>query len=99
MSDGRNGESFNEIPTGTTEDQLTFTQNGNYPPNITMKKSGGWGGGRPAENKDASFALAYAKDIVVAMIARSESPMKSADAAKVATATAAIFLKFLKENK
>lgn len=69
LSDGRGGESFAvQIPIGTPLGDLEI-QETQYGTRIKLKKSGsggggGWGGGRRSGNE--SFALAYAKDLVVA---------------------------------
>ncbi|HYH14717.1 MAG TPA: hypothetical protein VD794_05845, partial [Flavisolibacter sp.] len=55
------------------------------------------GGGRPKAGNE-SFALAYAKDIVVAMIPKMENP-KSADLGKVAVTLAETFYTFLESKK
>lgn len=66
LSDGQGGESFAvAIPTGTPVSDLTIetTQYGNR---IKLKKAQGsaWGGGQKRGGNE-SFALAYAKDLVV----------------------------------
>lgn len=67
LSDGQGGESFAvQIPVGTPVSDLTIeaTQYGNR---IKLKKSAGtWGGGGQKRGGNESFALAYAKDLVVA---------------------------------
>lgn len=76
LSNGALGESFNqEIPVGTPESQLQITPNPPYADKIKWNKpnaggnGGGFnrGGGGRAGNE--SFALAYAKDYAVAVIA------------------------------
>lgn len=57
------------------------------------------GNGGPAGDRNASFALAYAKDITVALIAKSEKPVAGAYAATVTMEMAEKFLAFLNENK
>lgn len=66
LSDGQGGESFAvQIPVGTPVSDLTIeaTQYGNR---IKLKKAQGsaWGGGQKRGGNE-SFALAYAKDLVV----------------------------------
>lgn len=69
LSDGRGGESFKEIPVGTPASELIIEPNGQYPPKIKWNKPGnGWGGGGGGKRErggNESFALAYAKDLVV----------------------------------
>jgi len=69
LSDGRGGESFQNIPVGTPMSELNIEQS-NYGLKIKHNKpnsGGGFGGGRPKSGNE-SFALAYAKDYAVAMI-------------------------------
>lgn len=66
LSDGTKGESFGkDIPVGTPQDALDITE-GNYGKKIRLKQTGGGGGGRPQRSGNESFALSYAKDLVVA---------------------------------
>lgn len=70
LSDGRGGESFQEIPVGTPVSDLVITPNQNpaYSPRIKWNKPGGNHGGGYSGRKSGneSFALSYAKDIVCA---------------------------------
>jgi hypothetical protein len=67
LSDGRGGESFGkEIPVGTPVSELIL-ETGNYGLKIKWNKpgsGGGFGGSKRSGNE--SFALSYAKDLVVA---------------------------------
>lgn len=59
-------------------------------------------GGSPfaaGADRNASFALAYAKDIAVALIARSEKPVTAAHAEQVTLEVAEKFLSFLNDRK
>ncbi len=71
ISDGRTGESFQQIPVGTKASELVFEDKGKYGISIKWNKpnqGGGFnGGGRPKSGNE-SFALAYAKDYAVAVI-------------------------------
>ena len=68
LSDGRGGESFAvEIPIGTSVNDLNIEET-QWGTRIKLKKSGGsWsgGGGKRDRGGNESFALAYAKDLVV----------------------------------
>lgn len=68
LSDGRGGQSFGkEIPVGTKVEDLIITDKGQYGLDFKLKPSGGgggWSGGKKSGNE--SFALSYAKDLVVA---------------------------------
>ncbi len=67
FSDGQGGESFaQEIPIGTPMSECVITPNGNYPVKVKWNKPGaqGGGGGRQRAGNE-SFALSYAKDLVV----------------------------------
>lgn len=68
LSDGRGGESFaSEIPVGTPVSELEITPNGNYPDKIRLKnqQKGGFSGGQRQRSGNESFALSYAKDVVI----------------------------------
>src|ERR1041385_658958 len=69
LSDGQGGESFaQEIPIGTPISELTITPNGNYAPKIKWNKpnqGGGFSGGGRQRAGNESFALSYAKDVVI----------------------------------
>lgn len=72
LSDGRGGDSFQEIPIGTLISELQITANPNpvYADRIKWNKpnqGGGFGGGRKSAGNE-SFSLAYAKDVAVAYI-------------------------------
>jgi len=69
LSDGQSGESFGkEIPIGTPVSELII-ESGQYGNKIKLKSSGsgnGWsGGGGGKRGGNESFALSYAKDLVV----------------------------------
>lgn len=72
LSDGRGGESFQEIPKGTPVSDLLITPNANptYADRIKWNKPGVSGGGYQGRQKSGneSFALSYAKDLGVAYI-------------------------------
>lgn len=68
LSDGRGGQSFGkEIPVGTKVDELVITDKGQYGLDFKFKASqGGFsGGGARQRAGNESFALSYAKDLVV----------------------------------
>lgn len=68
LSDGRSGQSFSLIPVGTPISELSFETN-QYGLKIKMNKSNNSnysGGGGSKRSGNESFALSYAKDIVVA---------------------------------
>ncbi len=65
LSDGTTGESFGTlIPTGTADADLDI-QDGQYGKKIKLK-SKGFGGFAAKAKGNESFALSYAKDLVVA---------------------------------
>lgn len=68
LSDGRGGQSFGkEIPLGTPVSELEIIDKGQYGLGIKWKKAqggGGFGGGGRRSGNE-SFALSYAKDLVV----------------------------------
>lgn len=68
LSDGQGGESFGvEIPIGTPMEQLKIEAS-QYGNKIKWNKpgaTGGFGGGRQQRAGNESFAMSYAKDIVV----------------------------------
>ncbi len=68
LSDGLGGQSFGkEIPIGTPMSELVITDKGQYGLDFKMKSAGGaFGGGGKNRGGNESFALSYAKDIVVA---------------------------------
>lgn len=102
LSDKTYGESFQKIPVGTPASDLTIEQ-GQYSRNIKWNKSssGGGRGGRPPENKNESFALAYAKDIAVAIVNHMPVEMQpsAADIAKVAIGIAEPFYQWLEAKR
>ena len=66
LSDGRGGESFQLIPVGTPVTELSIEQS-NYGLKIRLNKppqSGGTGYGQKRSGNE-SFALSYAKDVVI----------------------------------
>lgn len=82
LSDGQGGESFAvQIPVGTPVSDLTIeaTQYGNR---IKLKKATGggssWGGAKQRGGSE-SFALSYAKDLVVAGKVELKNALKTAD--------------------
>jgi hypothetical protein len=68
LSDGQGGESFGkEIPVGTPLSELVL-ESGRYGLKIKWNKpgaSGGFSGGGKSRSGNESFAMSYAKDIVV----------------------------------
>ena len=67
LSDGRGGESFGkEIPVGTPVSELIIEDTGQYGLKIKLKNAGGFQGGGFKRSGNESFALSYAKDLVVA---------------------------------
>jgi hypothetical protein len=78
MSNGAIGESFQDIPVGTPDDQLTFTKNQNsaYADRIKWNKPNAGGGGfagRGNRSGNESFALSYAKDLAIAYVAKDKN--------------------------
>ncbi|HEU4903193.1 MAG TPA: hypothetical protein VFT06_10380 [Flavisolibacter sp.] len=100
LSDGRYGESFaKEIPVGTPESDLQIedTQWG-----LKVKliaKNGFSGGGAKAAKGNESFALSYAKDLVIAMLPKMDKQPSSADLTKVVIACAEPFYSWLESKK
>jgi hypothetical protein len=73
LTDGTFGESFSEIPIGTNISDITIEE-GQYGKKFRLNKKNGF---RPAQPKgNESFALSYAKDYAVAIIANGQ-PFKS----------------------
>lgn len=67
FSDGTKGNSFGaEIPVGTAKTELTITPKEGYPDDVKMKKANGFAGGGGKKANNAAFAMAYAKDLVIA---------------------------------
>ena len=64
LSDGRGGESFSQIAVGTSVNDLQIDQSP-YGLKIKKKSSQQFGGGGKFQTRNESFALAYAKDLVV----------------------------------
>jgi hypothetical protein len=99
FTDGSKGQSFAEIPNGTSKDDLEVTPNGNYPDKIKMKAKNGFaGGGRPKAGNE-SFALSYSKDLVIAMLPKMEKQLTSGELTKVVLATAEVFYTWLETKK
>lgn len=102
LSDNSFGESFGqEIPIGTPQSQLKIEDTEPYCKKVRWNKpGGGGGGGRKAEPKNGSFALSYAKDIVVAKIETDPdlAKMKTMDIVKVVTAIADNLYAWLKTH-
>lgn len=79
LSDGRGGQSFGkEIPVGTPVADLVITDKGKYGLDFKLKSSGG-GFGKKERGGNESFALAYAKDLVVAGKVDIKSILSTAD--------------------
>lgn len=69
LSDGRGGQSFGkDIPIGTPVSDLLIEDKGQYGLDFKLKSAGGqaWSGGGKQRGGNESFALSYAKDLVVA---------------------------------
>lgn len=65
LADGTTGESFGkEIPVGTPAEQIEITE-GQYGKKFKWNKPGAAGGFNKAAKGNESFALSYAKDLVV----------------------------------
>jgi hypothetical protein len=86
LSDGGKGQSFSEIPAGTSKEDLEITPNGNFPDKIKLIKKNGFTGGavRKAAGNE-SFALSYAKDWAIAQLThgtdvKTDNILKIADA-------------------
>lgn len=101
FSDGSKGNSFGvEIPVGTAKADLMITPKDGFPDDVKMKKINGFAGGGGAKKAtNESFALSYAKDIVVAMLPNMDKGLKSADVAKVTTVVAETFYNWLEGHK
>lgn len=99
LSDGGKGQSFSEIPTGTPKEDLEITPNGSYPDKIKLIKKNGFANGVARKSTNESFALSYAKDVVVAMLPNMDKGLKSSDIAKVTTAVADTFYNWLEAKK
>jgi hypothetical protein len=68
FSDNTKGNSFgSEIPVGTSKADLQVTPKDGYPDDVKMKRNGFGGGSKPVQRAgNESFAMSYAKDLVVA---------------------------------
>lgn len=99
LSDGTKGQSFaNEIPIGTPSSDLIIEQ-GEFCKKFKLKSKTGGGGfaGKPKGNE--SFALAYAKDIAVALLQKQTTVPSSADLAKITIAIANHLFEWLESKK
>lgn len=65
LSDGQGGESFIEVPLGTPITELVITPNPPYGNKIKWNKPNAGGGGGRQRSGNESFALSYAKDLVI----------------------------------
>jgi hypothetical protein len=66
LSDGRRGQSFGkEIPIGTPVSELIIEDKGQYGLGFKLKSAGGGFQGKKYETHNETFALSYAKDLVV----------------------------------
>jgi hypothetical protein len=102
FSDGTKGNSFgSEIPVGTNKTELLITPKEGYPDDVKMKRANGFAGGGQGKPRagNESFALAYAKDLVIAMIPKMEKQLTSGDLTKVITATAEVFYTWMEGKK
>jgi hypothetical protein len=99
FSDGTKGQSFSEIPSGTSKDDLEITPNGNYPDKIKLIKKNGFMGAAKPRVGNESFALAYSKDLIVAMLPKMEKQPASGELAKVILATAEVFYTWMETKK
>ena len=80
FSDGTKGNSFGtEIPVGTAKTDLQITPKEGYPDDVKLPKKNGFGGGMPRKANNAAFAMAYAKDLVVAGKVEMKDLLPSAD--------------------
>jgi hypothetical protein len=97
LSDGTKGESFQEIPVGTSKTEIEITPNGQYAAKFKWKQPGkvaaGFGGGKVRSGNE-SFALAYAKDVACAHIGQGK-PF----GAKEIVAVAEVFYTWLEGKK
>lgn len=100
LSDGRFGESFGkDVPVGTTAEKLDISE-GQYGLKIKLKSQGGGGWpGKQHPERNASFALSYAKDVASALIHKSEKEFKSTEITKVILTMAQEFYKWMEERK
>jgi len=81
LSDGRGGQSFGkEIPLGTPIGDLIIEDKGQFGLDFKLKgqQSAGWSGSKPRSGNE-SFALSYAKDLVVAGKVDVKSILPTAD--------------------
>jgi hypothetical protein len=78
LSDDTAGQSFGEIPIGTSKEDLEITPNGNYPARIKLIKKNGFAGA-PKKVNNAAFAMSYAKDLVVADKVKIEQLLPTAE--------------------
>ncbi len=72
MSNGAVGESFQQIPVGTPDSELTFTKNQNsaYADRVKWNKPNTGGGFQKGGSRggNESFALSYSKDLAIAYV-------------------------------
>lgn len=102
FTDGTEGEIMaKQIPVGTPLSQVTVTP-GTYGNKLKYNKPNGFSGGSAKQRAgNESFALSYAKDIVVAMLMFGEidKKAKSTDLSKVTMAMADEFFNWLEKHK
>jgi hypothetical protein len=78
LSDGIKGESFSSIPAGTPDTDLTI-EDGQYGKKIKLNKKNGFAGAVKPRVGNESFAMSYAKDLVVADKVKVEQLIPTAD--------------------
>lgn len=78
LSDGTTGDSFSDIPQGTPETDLTI-EDGQYGKKIKLNKKNGFQGAGKQRVGNESFAMSYAKDLVVADKVKIEQLIPTAD--------------------
>lgn len=103
LSDGRSGESFGkEIPVGTPASDIAIEDKGQYGLKFKWNKPANgkaWGGGGAKSTINEGCALAYSKDIAVALIAKMDKAPKSEEIVKVITGMADTFYTWLESKK
>lgn len=104
LSDGRSGECFADVPSGTPDSDLTIEDKGKYGLKFKWNKKPSangkaWGGGGAKSTINEGCALAYSKDIAVALIAKMDKAPKSEEIVKVITGMADTFYTWLESKK
>jgi hypothetical protein len=81
LTDGTTGESFGkEIPVGTSSSEITIEE-GQYGKKFkwAAPSKNGFGGGMSKKPNNAAFAIAYAKDLVIADKVKIDQLIATAD--------------------